>query len=395
MKLFDFLKRFLKAERSIEEKVLENLKQGKSYDVGKIWEEKSLANLEKLDKLLLILLAILRREGIPIGKITREELMIHLFNLVGSKNSLLQRSRTLQLKEIEILDPEKWFFEFEQEIEHLNQSLRKILRDYSQNSGISRREWLKRVGLGIGGASYSYVISSKFEVPDRIVSVFVDNELKRQIQAKYRINVIGHITTSNLQKLDALLANVEREWDNFSAQMKYVKTINIFPLSMMRRSCANTITDTINLTHLDSGKLVHELIHIYHANHPLKEQFDKEWRLVANHDYRVQLVDNPSNPKSWKDKNVRSSIAYGFMSQYGSTNFLEDVAEFAASVYSRKQFINVNIKLNKKENPQNFSKYHIGRDTRYIKKLMLLDKYGFISHAEFELVKPYYLPIQS
>ena len=143
MAFLDFIKRFYSIEKSIEEKILNGIKEDRSYDLGKIWEDGNLKNLKKLDNLLIILLKIMKQEKILIDRITNYDLLKSLYTLVGDKNSLLKRAKKAQIKEIEELGPENWFNEFKGQIGLLNTSLEKIIRTNS----FSRRDFLKRSAL--------------------------------------------------------------------------------------------------------------------------------------------------------------------------------------------------------------------------------------------------------
>lgn len=131
---FKYLKQLRRAMISVEVRILEDLKEGDKYDVGKIWDEKSLADLQKLDNLLLVLLSILKGEGVQIHNLPKEEILKHLHKLIENKKSLLQRSEVLQIKEIERLGAEEWFKEFEEEIKHLNSILGKIFRPVQEKT---------------------------------------------------------------------------------------------------------------------------------------------------------------------------------------------------------------------------------------------------------------------
>ena len=125
MGIKDFLKQLLGKEVSLERKILNDLKSKSGYDLGKIWEDQTLKDLKKLDSLLLLLIQILKKEGVPITKISKQELLRHLYDLVNDKNSLLRRSSDTQIEEIQRLGPEKWFEEFNFQINHLKKSLLK------------------------------------------------------------------------------------------------------------------------------------------------------------------------------------------------------------------------------------------------------------------------------
>ena len=111
----------------LESRILMRLKEGDTYDVGKIWDESALSDLKKLDKLLAILLGILNKEGNLSDDLSNEEILRHLHRLVSERDSLLQRSQATQIKEIAKVGPREWFEQYNEEIRHLNELLQKIL----------------------------------------------------------------------------------------------------------------------------------------------------------------------------------------------------------------------------------------------------------------------------
>ena len=60
MGFFDFIRKWLRREQTTEHQILQDLKSKSKYDLGKLWENKTLEDLKKLDELLLTLLKILR-----------------------------------------------------------------------------------------------------------------------------------------------------------------------------------------------------------------------------------------------------------------------------------------------------------------------------------------------
>lgn len=127
MDIFERLKRFVRTAIRLESRILMRLKEGDKYDVGKIWDESILADLKKLDKLLVVLLRILNKEGNLYDNLSNDEILRHLHKLVSERDSLLRRSQAAQIKEIDRVGVQEWFQEYSEEIRHLNELLYKIV----------------------------------------------------------------------------------------------------------------------------------------------------------------------------------------------------------------------------------------------------------------------------
>ena len=117
-----------------ESQILKDLKEGDQYDLGKIWKDDSIADIQKLDELLLILLAILRKEKVPLNRLTVDEILRHLRRLTENEESLMQRGAQAQVKAISRLGPKIWTVNFRNEMAHLNAELSEIIR------GIDRQD---------------------------------------------------------------------------------------------------------------------------------------------------------------------------------------------------------------------------------------------------------------
>lgn len=126
--LKEFLKTLIRKIYLSETQILKDLKEGDQFDLGRIWREDSIADIQKLDELLLTLLAILKKEKIPLNRLTLEELLRHLRQLTGNGNSLLQRGSRAQVGGISKLGPKLWVSNYKNEIEHLNSVLSEILK---------------------------------------------------------------------------------------------------------------------------------------------------------------------------------------------------------------------------------------------------------------------------
>jgi hypothetical protein len=150
---------------TLEVQILTKLKDGAGYDVGKIWGEEVLVDLQKLDKLFLMLLSILNKEGLLLRDTSNQEILRHIHQLVGERHPLLQRARQAQIDEIESEGAGEWFDEFTDEISHINRSLAEILRTSARTTVVMLHYHLPQ-GSKIGRKVHDRVASIfPFEIP--------------------------------------------------------------------------------------------------------------------------------------------------------------------------------------------------------------------------------------
>ncbi len=129
------IKKLIKRIYYSESQILKDLKEGDRYDLGKIWQEDSIADIRKLDLLLLILLDVLRKEKVPLNRLTVDEILRHLHSLTENEESLMQRGARVQVKAIERLGPMRWTSNFRNEMAHLNAELSRIVSEIDHRQG--------------------------------------------------------------------------------------------------------------------------------------------------------------------------------------------------------------------------------------------------------------------
>ncbi len=121
----------------------------------------------------------------------------------------------------------------------------------------------------------------------------------------------------------------------------------------------------IRSDYVSSDLVWHEIAHIYSYSLP---KFEREWQRIAGPVYDERYEDyfwvTPSE---------------GLLTYYSRRNHLEDIAEWVECCY---------VYLYKDKNYWAFQNSNFKKDSRYAKKLALLEKYGFIRYSDYEKLKP-------
>ncbi|MFC1691560.1 N-acetylmuramoyl-L-alanine amidase [Nanoarchaeota archaeon] len=137
-KLLFKLKNALKRECSLEQQIQDSVKA----DIGNLW--KDIEYLIGMQEVLSVIVKLfLARHPIQTFSENEKKLFYEdVKNLLGNKDSLLQRTKEAQIREIEQLGVENWFERYEKFLSYLNYMISEKER------GVDRREFL---GMGTGG----------------------------------------------------------------------------------------------------------------------------------------------------------------------------------------------------------------------------------------------------
>lgn len=109
----------------------------------------------------------------------------------------------------------------------------------------------------------------------------------------------------------------------------------------------------------------HEIGHIYsHTSF----KFEREWERTAGNVYDDHYEDY-----------IWETPSEGLLTYYSRRNHYEDIAEWVENCY---------IYLYVDQNHWVFQNSNLKKDKRYLKKLVLLEKYGFVSYSDYKKLKP-------
>lgn len=125
----------------------------------------------------------------------------------------------------------------------------------------------------------------------------------------------------------------------------------------------------IQPAYLNEGLVWHESTHVFTRCRSDEIELRDDWTLVAGDVYF---------PDSYEDF-YNEDPSEGLMTQYGRSNYLEDIAEWVEHCYTYLYLDSQNWAFNNK---------HFKSDVRYRKKLALLFKYGFLSKKDYQKLKP-------
>jgi hypothetical protein len=245
-----------------------------------------------------------------------------------------------------------------------------------------------------------YFSQSYFEVLEGTSNHFSESPLEREIEKKWKKGIIGTCNQLELGILNRQLEEVKKNWDNFDKQMPYVKSIDLTPSYNPQGylGCARAIIRNISLWDISDWVIVHEMNHIYHLNHPKIKELDKEWQIATGYSdkerrslYEIdqkmaeKLGEGKGGVHKWKEgAGYSNGPRYGFVCTYGAKNPREDISTYCTKIYGIVSFL--------KKWPRNsqLSCNIPKEDPRYLKKLKLLEKYGFISPREYEMALPHF-----
>lgn len=116
---------------------------------------------------------------------------------------------------------------------------------------------------------------------------------------------------------------------------------------------------------VDSPLVWHEIAHVYtYASY----SFERKWERLAGDVY----------DENWEDYSWEMP-SDGLLTSYGRKDHMEDIAEWVESCY---------IYLYQDKNYWIFQNSNLKKDKRYMKKLVLLQKYGFVSYSDYKKLKP-------